>query len=172
MPAALSVCCMNPGALQTTSGVVYGGRARTQLDIHDSTYSWKQFAEDFVAFNSPALIPAAQLAMESQRGDAVPYNMAALADFRTHNDLSDGSFTWNSGSGLNNEGFAPIVVFNPDHLNLQFIVTVEYRTRFPVSNVAMSTHRRHVPSSEATWSKVQGQMDREGHGMKAAGRRN
>lgn len=166
-PSAVSVSCMNPQAVQTTTGIVYGGRCKTQLKLHDSTDTWTSFANDYVAFNGPRLMSAAKLAMAGVSIDAVPYNMAALSDFRELEVYGDTVFSWNgSTSTLDSEGFAPVVWYNPNKLPLQFIVTVECRTRFPVQHVAQSSHRHHPPASDTTWARLQQMMAAEGHGVK------
>jgi hypothetical protein len=157
---------MNPGALQTTSGIAYGGRAKTQLNLHNAGESWLEFANDFVSYNAPRLFSAGKLALRGVTCDAVPYNMAALADFRPYEELVDGVFDWNGSTSLQCQGFAPLVMYNPNEIALQFIVTVEFRTRFPIQHVAMSTHRFHPVATDAAWNSLQQTMAAEGHGMR------
>lgn len=166
VPSAFTVSVMNPGALQTTSGIAYGGRAKTQLALHDSASTWQDFANDFVSYNAPRLFSAGKLALRGVTCDAVPYNMAALADFRPYEQFSDAIFSWNDTSSLQCQGFAPLVMYNPNEIPLQFIVTVEFRTRFPIQHVAMATHRFHPVASDAAWNSLQQTMATEGHGMR------
>lgn len=167
VPSAFSVQVMNPEALQTTNGVVYTGRARTMLKWHNASNTWRDLANDFVSYTNPRLCAAAKLAMRGVILDAAPFNMSALADFRSQVTLTDGAtFSWNDTSFVENEGFAPIVVYNPGGIGLQYIVTVEYRTRFPITHVATSSHKYHPPSTDAAFAAVQRTMEAEGHGAR------
>lgn len=169
VPSAVTLQLMNPSSLQLTSGVVYVGRSVTQLDWAGESASWSAKAEEFVSFSRPELVSAADLAIRPVIVDAVPFNMNNLADFRPlehENDATDYQYTWGSSAKLHPRGFGPIVVYNPDGLQLQYLITVEWRVRFGFGNVAVSSHTHHTPATDATWSSVLRQMHSEGSGVK------
>jgi hypothetical protein len=168
---------MNPNALQTTNGIAYIGRLNTQPDLLASLTTWAQLADNFVSFNAPRLCSAGKLALRGVQVDACPYNMNMLSDFRRVGTYGEGEgvFTWNPTAAspttpvdeysyLSNRGFAPIVVYNPNGINMQYLVTMELRTRFPTTNPAQASHKHHPPASEGSWGAVQNAMTSQGHG--------
>jgi hypothetical protein len=165
VPAAVSVQIMNPEAIQTSSGIVFIGRAPAQIDWVNSGNTWRDKGEQFISFGRPRLCAAGKLALRGVQVDAVPFNMNALADFRPYESKNDGSYTWGTSGKLASEGFGPIVVVNPNRIDLQYLVTIEYRVRFAMSNSATATHSTHHPASDATWSHVLKVMASEAHGV-------
>lgn len=107
--------------------------------------------------------------MRGVQVDAIPYDMNEMADFVQPMILSSANFTWD-GTGtstrdvLENFAFAPIVIYNPDSVNLQLLITVEYRVRFPFSNPAQASHKLYPPSSDSLWARAIGLMQTLGHG--------
>jgi hypothetical protein len=157
-PAAFTVKLMNPEALQTTNGIVYIGRARQMLNAGGSSRTYGQLANELVSYSSPELCAAGRLALRGVKVDAVPYDMNALADFRTLTQLSavggDSIVTWSNDSVMY-DGFAPIFVYNPNNVALQFMVCCEWRVRFDPSNPAYASHTYHRPSTPGYWDRVQ-----------------
>lgn len=153
-PAAFTVKIMNPEALQTTSGIVYVGRARQMLNPGGSTRTWDTLANELVSYSSPELCAAGRLALRGVKIDAVPYDMNALAEFRNLRQDSAQQFQWSSDS-LQFDGFAPIFVYNPNNVDLQIMVCCEWRVRFDPSNPAYATHTYHRPSTPGYWDRVQ-----------------
>lgn len=153
-PAAFTVKIMNPEALQTTSGIVYVGRARQMLNPGGSSRQWDDIANELVSYSSPELCAAGKLALRGVKIDAVPYDMNALADFRPLSQDGAADFTWSSDA-LYCDGFAPIFVYNPNNVDLQFMVCCEWRVRFDPSNPAYATHTYHQPSTAGYWDRVQ-----------------
>jgi len=145
---------MNPEALQTTSGMVYIGRARQMLNPGGSTRTWEELAQDLVSYSSPELCAAGKLALRGVQVDAVPYDMNALSDFRMLDDKSNGQFTWGADED-HFDGFAPIFVYNPNAVNLQIMICCEWRVRFDPSNPAYASHTYHKPSTLGYWDRVQ-----------------
>ena len=114
-PAAFSVQLMNPGALQTTSGVVYEGRFKTIPEFDLGTgLAAQQFGENFVAYNNPLCI-----------------------------------YQPNVGS-----------------LELQLLVTCEWRVRFDPTNPAQATHTMHKPSTDQQWHQAVSTAMSTGNGVK------
>jgi len=165
-PSAFSVQIMNPEALQTSTGIVYIGRARQQLNPGGSTRTWNELAGDLVSYSSPRLCSAGKLALRGVQVDAVPYDMTALSDFRAmYTTDAAGAFTWTSDLSGMFGGFAPIFVYNPDGIDLQFLVCCEWRVRFDPSNPAYATHTYHTPSSLNYWDLVLRTTEMEGNGV-------
>jgi len=153
-PAAFTVKIMNPEALQTTSGIVYVGRARQMLNPGGSTRTWDALANELVSYSSPELCAAGRLALRGVKIDAVPYDMNALSEFRNLSQDAKTDFTWSSDS-IQYDGFAPIFVYNPNGVELQVMVCCEWRVRFDPSNPAYATHTYHRPSTPGYWDRVQ-----------------
>jgi hypothetical protein len=153
-PAAFTLKLMNPEALQTTTGVVYVGRARQMLNMGGSTRTWDELSNELVSYSSPELCAAGRLALRGVKVDAVPYDMNSLADFRTESKSSNTNFSWTDDS-LNFDGFAPIFVYNPNGIDLQFLVCCEWRVRFDPANPAYASHSYHRPSTMGYWDRVQ-----------------
>lgn len=153
-PAAFSIKVMNPEALQTTSGMIYIGRAKQMLNMGGTTRTWQAVADDLVSFSAPELCAAGKLALKGVQVDAVPYDMNALSDFRTLTASSAFEQPW-ANDLLMFDGFAPIYLYNPNNVNLQVMVCCEWRVRFDPSNPAYASHTYHKPSTLGYWDKVQ-----------------
>lgn len=165
VPSAFSIQLMNPNALNTTSGIVYACRMKTQVDIRDLGRTWDAYAGEVVSFNNPRLMSAGKLALSGVAIDATPFDMSDLADFRPVKREASSDFTYGNANDLSFEGFSPIFIHNPDAINLQFLVCVEYRTRFDPSNPAQAAHRHHPPSSDRDWASVVARHSAQGHGV-------
>lgn len=165
-PAALTVRVMNGNALQTTSGVVYAGRASTQMNISDTTRSWDTLGTQFVASQAPRPMSAAKLAMRAVQISSYPLDMTDVSDFRSLDSTINGNFTA-IGATIAPVGLAPIIVFNTSGgaLSLTFEVTMEWRVRFDLSDLASTTHSLHPPASQAVWDRAIGAAVSLGHGV-------
>lgn len=162
-PAAYSVQIMNPNPLQTTKGIVYVGRVRTALKLSDTTSeTGRTIASQLVSYNNPRLCAAAKLALRGVQVDGVPFNMSELANFT---DYSAPSFTAYGADSPDPLGFAPIFVYNPDQVPLQFLICCEWRVRFDPSNPAQATHIHHPPASESVWAQAQHAAESLGNGV-------
>ena len=154
-PAAFSVQIMNPNALQTTAGMTYMGRFHTVPEFDfGSSITGQAFADNFVSYNAPRLCAAGKLAMRGVQIDAIPFNMSKLADFCCLDDSQSIETDTLSVDSPFFDGFAPICCYNPESINLQFLVCVEWRVRFDPTNPAQGAHRHFPPSSEAAWHKA------------------
>lgn len=183
VPSAITVQIMNPNALQTTNGILYMGRMKTQFRGEDDVSSWGDLANEFVAYQAPRLCSAGKLALRGVKIDACPFNMKELQDFDRIIDPAAGvdplpeyeTFPWASqsqaaGSTAVNprfmmKGFAPILIYNPNTVNIQYLVTMELRCRFDIGHPASSTHTHHNPASAADWSHHVKSMLDCGHGV-------
>lgn len=162
-PAAFSVQVMNPGALQTTSGIVYIGRIRTTVKLNkDKGVTGLDLANQLVSYNNPRICAAAKLAMRGVQIDLVPFNMSELANF-TEPDYP--SFTAYGDNTPIPKGFAPMFIYNPNAIPLQALVCCEWRVRFDPSNPAQATHQYHPPASDSAWHKAQMTLEAFGNGV-------
>lgn len=65
-------------------------------------------------------------------------------------------------TGFQPEGWAPIVYYSPSAANtppeergeMTFLVTMEWRVRFDISNPACSSHQMHKPSTDNEWHNM------------------
>jgi hypothetical protein len=166
-PSAMSVQVMNPNAVGVTRGMVYAGRARTQMRMNGSTMTWTDLMNDLVAYNAPRLMSAGKLAFRGVQIDCVPFNMNLLADFMPFSAAPTNPATWDSPTMVEQMGgFAPIFIYNPNNIELQFLVTMEWRTRFDPSNPAQASHRQHPVSSDKTWGDLLTQLDNGANGVR------
>lgn len=154
VPAACSVQVMNANALQTTSGMVYIGKLKVQPAYAGDTFETAQnISDNFVSFMAPRLCAAAKLALRGVQVDAHPLNMNRLADFtQIHRNFVGETTSWQRG--LTPVGFTPIVIYNPDGVELNLLICQEFRTRFELFNPACSSHKYHPPSTDVDWAKM------------------
>lgn len=164
-PAAFSVQLMNPNALQSTSGIVYAGRIRTSWKVSEHTSDGgNTTAQQFISYNMPRLLAAAKLAFRGVQVDAVPFNMSRLADFTRIKDYNPGA----GAIGSNNPdfaGFNPQFYYNPQKIQLQFLVCCEWRVRFDPSNPAQASHVQHTHADESIWMRALHAAEAAGNGV-------
>lgn len=164
-PAAFSVQLMNPGALQTTSGIVYGGRIRTSWKVTDhGSDTGDTVANQFISYNMPRLMASAKLAFRGTQTDAVPFNMSRLADFTQLHTTDPGTTAVGSGT-WDFAGFNPQFYYNPNNLNLQYLVCCEWRVRFDPSNPAQASHVQHTHANESIWMRCLHAAEAAGNGV-------
>jgi hypothetical protein len=170
VPAAISVQVMNSNPLQTTEGICAGAVSHTQLNLKGRTETWNDFASEFISFMRPRLMSAGKLALRGVQMDSYPLNMAACAEFAPVTDPTSGPIQWSANSGYTPMGWAPLVFINQASPNvtpveLQFLVTVEWRVRFDIGNPAVASHRNHGVTSDAKWSDMINAAVGRGHGV-------
>lgn len=153
-PSACSVQIMNGNALQATHGMLYIGKLKVQpAYAGDQTNTAQQIADSFVSFMAPRLCAAAKLALRGVHVDAHPLNMNRLADFtQIYRGFIQGTSAW--PANLTPAGFTPIMIYNPDGVELNLLVCHEYRTRFEMFNPAVSSHKFHPPSTDSFWARM------------------
>ncbi len=153
-PAACSVQIMNGNALQTTSGMLYIGKLKVQPQYAGDTVDTAQtIADNFVSYMAPRLCAAAKLALRGVHVNAHPLNMNRLSDFtQIYRGFTSNTTVWQNG--LTPTGFTPIVVYNPQAVELNLLVCHEYRTRFELFNPACASHKFHPPSTDNDWGAM------------------
>lgn len=172
VPSAMTVQCMNPEALQTTHGIVYAGGMSMVPKLLGDSRTWESMAQQFIAFQRPRLCAAAKLALTGVEHSLIPMNMNVLSEFTDLATVigapSVGTWDYNGTNSRPVElaGFAPLIVYNPDEIDLQFLVTVEYRMRFDLSHPAASTHQFHDPAPMSAWHSAIKGMTELGHGVR------
>ncbi len=163
VPAAFTVQIVNGSSISSENqGPVYIGTSDTQLNLAGDTRSWFTLASQLVQMKAPRVCMSTKLAFRGVKVSAAPMNMSELANFYHFNDdVSSGSAfnntTWDGGTSDERAngrpcGFTPIFVYNPSAVNLTYLVTVEYRMRFDLTNPASAGHTAHKPGSFAAWS--------------------
>jgi len=165
VPAALSVQILNPNPLQTTAGIIYAGVMNTQAQIGARTQSWDDFAALFVQYQNPRMMSAAKLALRGVQINSYPLSMSQISEFTTLSDYSDADFTFDQDAP-EPTGWAPIVVNNPQEVNLEYLVTTEWRVRFDLSNPASAGHTHHGVASDWTWDKLTKRASDLGNGVR------
>ena len=185
-PAAMTVQFMNPGSLGNTetNGILYIGASKTQFRLQGSQTTWEHIGQAFVSYQTPRLCAASKLALRGVQVSAIPVNIQELMDFdrivpsslpgsggTTYGDLTA---PWQDSQGALGpsvtlqtramKGFAPIMVYNPDNVKVQALVTCEWRVRFDYGHPAASTHTCHPASSTQKWDAVQRITHALGHG--------
>jgi hypothetical protein len=163
---------MNPEALQTTAGIVYVGRSSAQYDLQNSIRTWDEFGMEFIQFVVPCLCSVGKLALRGVQVSSYPLDMSELSDFRglaaySHYSAGTGGrYTWNGAlSEMRPAGFAPVVVYNPNQVALQYLVTIEWRVRFDPSNPAAGSHTYHGTAPDSLWDEVTSTAAAMGHGV-------
>jgi len=168
VPSAITVQVMCPKNLQQADGILYIGRSKVVLDLMGDTRSWDDLAKELVSFSAPRLCSAGKLALRGVKVDAIPNNMSQLSNFAPRGIIDATTYdkTWNQGSfEANFEGFAPIFAYNPGRVDMQYLVTVEWRTRFDPGNPAYAGHTFHPVATDSCWNDTVKGMEAEGHGV-------
>jgi hypothetical protein len=155
-PSAFSVQLMNPNALQTTSGMTYAAVSSAQLALGGSTATWTGVAGQVVSFMAPRMMSAGKLALRGVQMDSYPLSMSQVSTFEGMAPVGGGSISWlgdltTGPDSINPVGWAPIVVSNPEGIELNYLVCVEWRVRFDIANPAVSSHTHHPVASDNTW---------------------
>jgi len=170
-PSALSVQIMNPQALQTSKGIVYAGVMNTQAAIAGRAESWVSYANKFIQYQSPRLMSAGKLALRGVQIDSYPLNMAEVSNFTPLRKIGDRSAATYSDNSMEPRGWAPIVIYNggaggADGLELELLITVEWRVRFDLDNPASASHTHHPVASDGLWDTLMRRATALGHGVK------
>jgi len=170
VPAAITLQVMCGKPLQDAEGICYIGRCKQVLDLAGDTRSWGTLGEQLVAYTSPRICSAGKLALRGVYVNAIPYNMAEMADFTPRGLHTAGYKTWDETgtdpTTASFQGFAPLFIYNPNNIHLHCLLTIEWRTRFDPQNPAYAGHAFHPITSDSTWNSIIQGVEREGHGVK------
>lgn len=166
VPSAFTVQIMNPNALQTTHGMLYAGVMHTQADLGGRTESWNDYFDRFVNFQSPRMLAAAKLALRGVQINSYPLNMTPVSEFTT---LASREIATHIPMNGNNEvpcGWAPILVSNPQEVEIEFLVTTEWRVRFDLMNPASAGHVHHPIHHDGMWDSLMKNASNAGNNVK------
>jgi hypothetical protein len=164
VPAAVTVQIMNPGALQDTSGTILGSVLNYVPVQRTDSATWTQWADRVTSFNQPRLMAAAKLALRGVKASCVPMDMNDLSDFKHLYETTDPQVFTNDW--MDPHGFAPIFVYNPNAISINYLVTTEWRCRFDASNPAISTHVKHNATPPALHDRIVNSLPHFGIGIK------
>lgn len=166
-PAAMTVQVMNGNSLDSTNGIIYGGVSATQIPWSGSTTrTWQQLADEFIQYQSPRLMSAGKLCLRGVQASTYPLSMSQISEFTEVAQIPDQN-GWAAGDAPC--GFAPIVVVNQESgvggLELEYLVTTEWRVRFDLQNPASSAHVHHPLASDQVWESKIRLAEARGAGM-------
>jgi hypothetical protein len=164
VPAAVSVQIMNPSALQTTYGIMAGAVCHTQLDVNDRVETYDDLSTEVLSYFKPRLMAAAKLALRGVQANSYPLNMSSIADFKPIKQLTSADTSMN-GTDVYPEGWAPIVLLNPNRVRLQLLISIEWRVRFDLGNPAVASHAHHGVTSDGAWDSAIQKAVSLGNGM-------
>jgi len=145
---------MNGNSLQLTNGMTYIGKVKVQpAYAGDAVDTAQTISDNFVSYMAPRLCGAAKLALRGVQVDSHPLNMNRLADFtQIYRGFPVGTGVW--PDNLTPTGMTPIIIYNPDGIDLNLLVCHEYRTRFELFNPACASHKFHPPATDSTWASM------------------
>lgn len=167
VPAAFTVQVMNDTALQTAAGVFYMGKCTSGIEVPDisDNRTAKELAESLISFKPPRILTGSKLALRAVKADAVPVDMAEMAEFCSLAVQADIiNLNW-PGNHNGFAAFAPIYLVNPGNHELQFMVGTEWRLRFDPTNPAGSAATNHGVKSDNFWNDVIQGIEKLGHGV-------
>lgn len=164
-PSAFTVQVMNGNPVGTTSGLVYAAVLSTQLDLLENVRTWTDIGNDFVEFQNPRVLSAGKLSLRGVQGSARPFNMSQVSDFTPVRGIDDNIIVANQYAPRP-VGWSPIVIYNPAGvLNLEYLVTTEYRVRFNIANPACASHSHHPINDDRQWDNLMRRATAMGNGI-------
>jgi len=171
VPSALTVQVMNPEALVGTSGIIYGSVLNVQGQTGGSTQTYKQYGDNVVNFQTPRLMSAGKIALRGVTANSYPLNMAQVAEFTQIALFTPvaGGEVWDVNKPQPS-GWSPIVFYNGEETQssrpkLEYLVSVEFRVRFGLTNPASASHRQHPVAADSVWSTMISTASSFGHGI-------
>lgn len=172
VPSALTVQLVSPNAMGKSVGVCYAGVMTTQAAVGGDTRPWRTYAEQFVEFMNPRMLMAGKMSLRGVQVSSYPLNMGAVSEFTPLYEP-----TGLDKLGVDQPqpvGWAPIMVYMPPPdataadeapMQLEALVTTEWRVRFDLTNPASAGHRHHPLSSDWTWEALMRKAVALGNGV-------
>lgn len=166
VPASLTVVASCDTALQTASGSFMMGRMNQGWQATSDT--WTQFGEAFISNFAPKVLTAGRLALRPVSCSAYPLDMTHYQDFAQVSPY-DGALTRTSQHDFGT--LSPIVFLQKSDtpVQVQFMVTMEWRVRYSAFNPASASHSYHPPTSTVVWSDTIKAASAMGHGVVEVG---
>ncbi|APG75702.1 hypothetical protein 2 [Beihai sobemo-like virus 7] len=160
-PAAISVQVMANQNLQQATGQLAAAVVPVRMDMRGTTRTWSDIESQFVSYFRPRLMSAGKLVLRGVQMDSHPLSMADVSQFRGAHEVTAALNTdgvtpaaWSlANAPYDTNGWAPMVIYNPDNASLSLLITIEWRVRFDLSNPAVSSHTHHGVSSDVSWEK-------------------
>jgi len=176
-PCALTVRVTAIKALTEASGNVYIARPTAQMALAGETSSWRTIGQRVISHMSPEVIPAARLVLGASVSHSYPLDPESCAEFTdmdyaaTYDTSTGVNVTWDyatgtpSGAQRDFSGFAPVIVYNQSNAELEFTITVQYRTRFYVTHPASSGHTDYRASPAPLVERAMDAVKQVGHAI-------
>lgn len=176
-PCALTVRVTAIKALTEASGNVYIARPTAQMAMSSETATWRTIGQRVISHMSPEVIPVARLVLGASVSHSYPLDPESCAEFTdmdyaaSYDTTTGVNVTWDYSTGTpvgaqrDFSGFAPIIVFNQSNAELEFTITVQYRTRFYVTHPASSGHHDYRASSPGIVEKAMDAVKQVGHAI-------
>lgn len=162
VPAAMTVQVMCPNPLQTAGGQCAMAVVPARLDISGTQQTWSGVNQQLISYFKPRLLTGGKLALRGVQSSSFPLSMAQCSKFMGCAGYADMILPWDHNRRLSPEGWAPIVFMNESPIGpspedartpYTFLVTVEWRVRFDITNPAVSSHQNHPTSSDSAWEE-------------------
>lgn len=161
VPAAITVQVMCPNPLQLAGGQAAMAVVPARLDLSGPNQTWDSVNQQLISYFKPRLLTGGKLALRGVQCSSFPLSMAQCSKFMGCSGYNDMIDAWNHDTRLSPEGWAPIVFMNQSqgaaveetHTPYTFLVTVEWRVRFDISNPAVSSHQQHPTTSDSAWEE-------------------
>lgn len=152
VPAAFSIQILNPEALQTTNGIISGAVSHAPINWGGAGSTWETRIQQSMAYMRPRLMSAGKLALRGVQTNSYPLDMSKCAEFTGM--FRSGAEYITTGKWTSNivpQAWAPTLVFNPQGVELNYLITIEWRVRFPLDNPAVSSHVKHKATPDHVW---------------------
>jgi len=118
-----------------------------------NTNTYTALGDHFVSFMNPRLLSAGKLALRGVQIDSYPLNMSEVSTFAQVHHQVDTTTDYDDAMP-NALGWAPIMVYNPDAVALEYLITMECRVRFSVFNAASASLRHHGYTPDSVWNRM------------------
>lgn len=165
LPCALTVQVMNPAALMEAKGLFAMGRVNQQLRIGGDTRTWDTLGEQFVSYFSPRMLTGGKLALQGVTCNAYPLDMSDYSDFLPIQRASGTTMTL---SGNQPSAMSPIVIVqqSSETVELQILITMEWRVRFDPAHPAAASHSFKGVTPDKEMDRHIKHMASCGHGVR------
>lgn len=167
VPAALTVQVMNPAPLQAAEGVFAMTRVNQQMQLGGQTgVTWNELAARIISFYSPRMLTGGKLSLRGVKCNAYPLDMTQYSEFlQIRTSPQDSNFGWDAS--VNPSALSPIVFVqeNDPPVEMQFMVTIEWRVRFDPGNPATASHTHHDTLADSLWNGLVKAASAAGHGV-------
>jgi hypothetical protein len=165
VPCAITVQVMNPASLMNANGINAMGRVNQQLHVGGDSRTWNQLGDDFVSYFSPRLLTGGKLVLEGVTASSYPLDMSEFASFKPLTSVGATRIPWTSD--VQPAAMAPIVFYQKTAVpvNLNYLITMEWRVRFDPSHPAAASHKMQGVTSDKQYQEHIANAAANGHGV-------